>query len=542
MREIPLAAERGEHTRTDPAYAPNAEVFDGLTHAEIFRNVQAIDPSLLSAGAQSWQATATGLADAVSQAHTEIRGAIADGWRGAASSTAAAAVAAFELQGRQLADVMAVVSQRLVRAAEAAEALRSAVGMPSAAQPDLAAALLDPAQATANVDTQKTVEGERLDVVRAMDTIYIPAFLGVGVDVPAFPDAVTATDAGLSSGAPGTAGATAPGRDDPAATVAAQAAVATTAAGNPAAPVSAAPAASAPVPSTALPTAGAAVGAPTGGPGGTVPARSASSDSTRRAGVAGAARAESAPTRATVPPTSAPTGSAPITGGPRPASDKERRRDGASTTAQAAAVDGAPAPDAPEATYGASVTEAGATAAALGTGAAGHETNPSGTDQSTPGTRGSDRDGESAVGAGAGAGAVGGLLGGALAAGDTPRSGSSVPANAARTERDRGDEDDELDWAEEDFVFDDLELAFDGGHGSGRTDQGFGASGSHDLDLDDSGFGDSSYGGSGYSGSGYGGSGYADLDPDTTRAPAGELIGDLDPATPPVVGDWTERE
>src|SRR5690606_27246507 len=222
VRELPRSAHRDRHTRTDPAYAPNAEVFDGLTHDEIFRGVQAMDPGLLSAGAQSWQATATGLGEAVDQAHTEIRGAIADGWRGSAASNAAATVAAFELHGRQLAEVMAVVAQRLERAAEAAETLRAAVGAPSPAQPDLAAALLDPAQATANVETQKAVEGERLDVVRAMDTVYVPAFLGTGVDVPAFPDSAVVGAAAGPTGSQG-AGELAVAAGDPGSTVAAQA-------------------------------------------------------------------------------------------------------------------------------------------------------------------------------------------------------------------------------------------------------------------------------------------------------------------------------
>lgn len=83
MRELPTNAERGEHTRHDPDYAPNVEIFDNLTHRRIHAGVQLLDPAALSAGQQAWQGSATGVADAVSQAHTEIRALIADGWRGA---------------------------------------------------------------------------------------------------------------------------------------------------------------------------------------------------------------------------------------------------------------------------------------------------------------------------------------------------------------------------------------------------------------------------------------------------------------------------
>lgn len=478
MRELPRSAHRDRHTRTDPAYAPNAEVFDGLAHDEIFRGVQAMDPGLLSAGAQSWQATATGLGEAVDQAHTEIRGAIADGWRGSAASNAAATVAAFELHGRQLAEVMAVVAQRLERAAEAAETLRAAVGAPSPAQPDLAAALLDPAQATANVETQKAVEGERLDVVRAMDTVYVPAFLGTGVDVPAFPDSAVVGAAAGPTGSQG-AGELAVAAGDPGSTVAAQAAVAGTTQGAATVPASVAPPTSgSPVP-TALPADGVRAGGPASGPAATVPARAtgpattpAAAPETGRVGHT-AARPGAAP----VPP---PTGAGPIAGAPRPGSGRDRKRDGAEVSV---AADTGPVP------------RAGTDPGHLGRDALG--TSPSDAEQSGSRARGGDREESSAVGAGAGAGAIGGMLGGALAAGDTTRPGSSAPAHTARADRDhfhdQDDEDDEPDWAEEDFVFDDLDF-----------DLGF------DLGFEG---GDSWH-----------------------------AAGAPDPATPPVVGDWTERE
>ncbi|MEV0030776.1 hypothetical protein [Nocardia sp. NPDC050793] len=81
---------------------------------------------------------------------------------------------------------------------------------------------------------------------------------------------------------------------------------------------------------------------------------------------------------------------------------------------------------------------------------------------------------------GMGAGAVGGLMGGAIAAADTTRHGSSVASKAASARAE--DEDDELHWVDDDLTF--LEP------------------------------------------------------PDET----GELIGELDPTTPPVVGEWTELE
>ncbi|MBO0852866.1 MAG: hypothetical protein J2P18_03780, partial [Nocardia sp.] len=173
---------------TDPDYAPTSEVFDHLTHTEIQRGVQQLNPEVLTAGQQTWQGSANSVADAVQAAHAEIRGAIADGWRGGAAQTAADAVAAFEKYGQHLSDVMAVVGQRLGQANGAAETLRSAVSQQGVEHANLEAALLDPSRATANVAVQKGAENLRQDAVRVMDTVYTGVFLAAGKDVPAFMD------------------------------------------------------------------------------------------------------------------------------------------------------------------------------------------------------------------------------------------------------------------------------------------------------------------------------------------------------------------
>ncbi|MGV9927900.1 WXG100 family type VII secretion target [Nocardia rhamnosiphila] len=188
MRELPRAGARGVHYRVDPEYAPTVEVFDNLTHPQIHAGVAAMNPSVLQSGGQAWQGAATGLTDAVAQAHTEIRGAIADGWRGSAAGLAAAAVRDFEAAGRHLADVLATVGQRLGRAGDAAETLRAAVPEPAGTEPDLAAALLDPHAATGNIAAQRTADDDRAEVVRVMDSVYTGAFIPTGARIPAFPD------------------------------------------------------------------------------------------------------------------------------------------------------------------------------------------------------------------------------------------------------------------------------------------------------------------------------------------------------------------
>ncbi|WP_194815247.1 hypothetical protein [Nocardia sp. XZ_19_385] len=431
MREIQVTTERWPHTRTDPDYVPSVEIFDNITHKEIHDKVQLMDPTVLSAGQQAWQQTATGLADAVTVAHTEIRATIADGWRGAAAQTAADAVRAFEQQGSQLADVMSTVAQRLGQAGDAAESLRSAVGIPSDEQPDLSAALLDPNQATGNTALQKASEHDRQDVVAAMESIYTNAFIQSGAAVPAFPD-TTAVGAPVATTNPSSS---APALQTPALDT-----------GSPAVqPVSTIPATTQPAAATpAEPT------TPEPEPAETTPASVLPVASLPSAVVPG----DTAPaSTSTIPSTTATAPTTPV----------------AAATPERLAPTPAAAPVAP--------------AAAAPTLPSGFATSAASADEERKREE-RKRDTSTDAVTGAGVGAMGGLMGGAMAAGgDTPRQGGSVGSRPApASSQDDEDEDDELHWADDELTF--LEPA------------------------------------------------------DEPR----ELIGSMDPTTPPVVGEWTELE
>ncbi|WP_405178038.1 WXG100 family type VII secretion target [Nocardia sp. NBC_01377] len=438
MRELPTNAERGEHTRHDPDYAPNVEIFDNLTHRRIHAGVQLLDPAALSAGQQAWQGSATGVADAVSQAHTEIRALIADGWRGGAARTAAEAVRSFEQHGQQLADVMSVVAQRLGHAGDAAETLRGAVGAPTADTPDLSAALLDPSQATANSATQKAAEHERGDVVRAMDSVYTNAFIRSGTDVPAFPDS-TPSDSQRVAG------------------------TATTAA----APTTPVYTASVPVnqPISDVDVAALATSVP-------------EETSSRTEPVAAQATTAQA---ATVP------ASPVLTSAPHvvdPPSVPVSAQTAATTAQQAASTVPTPAPDRVTAPGSGVPTVPAAAAPVVAPTVPGAGAQSSTEEDRKRDERRRDTGGDAVNGMGAGA--IGGLMGGALAtSADNARSGSGIGSpQVNRTARSEEDEDDDLEW-----IDDDDDLTF--------------------LEPAD--------------------------EPD-------ELIGALDPTTPPVVGDWTELE
>ncbi|MGX1776453.1 PPE domain-containing protein [Nocardia brasiliensis] len=442
MRKLPRTPDHPAVRRTDPAYAPTVEMFDAMTHREIHDKVALLKPAVLTGGQQSWGQAAAGLADAVAQAHTEIRAAIADGWRGSGAQNAADAVYAFEQTGQDLADVLAVVSQRLGQAGDAAEALRKAVVAPTASAPDLGAALLDPTQATTNAADQKAAEHSRQDIVRAMNDIYAGALIPTGNDVPAFLDQQSngAADAPGSWPASKLTGAdinveTPAAQQVPAdpgntevrlGTGAATTAPATTAPDTGAEPVE--------EPETTT-TAGAATAPATAD----APAAAPTRVSTVTAGVD--APLSTAPAAVRVPGTPA---TAPST-----------------ATTVAASAQPVSVPSVP-----------GSTAAA-----------PADDQRKREERR---KDSSSDAVTGLGAGAMGGLMGGALAMGDTPRPGASVAANAASTARAaRFDDEDEY---EDDFHFDDMPTYLE------PSDEG------------------------------------------------GELIGSIDPTTPPVLGEWTELE
>lgn len=178
----------GRTPGTDPDYVPVVEVFDNLSHTEIYQAVRQLDPAALGNAGQLFLSTSTALGDEVENAHGEIRAAIADGWRGAAAQQAVDAVRDFEQAGRKIADVLTAVGVRLCQAGDAAESVRAAVAEPAAAQPDPSAALIDAEQAGANAAIVRQAENARLDAVRAMDTIYAGVFVPTGTGVPAFPD------------------------------------------------------------------------------------------------------------------------------------------------------------------------------------------------------------------------------------------------------------------------------------------------------------------------------------------------------------------
>lgn len=478
----------------DPDYVSVVEVFDNLSHTEIHEAVSQLDPAALSHAAQVFLATSTGFGDSVEDAHSEIRAAIADGWRGAAAQRAADAVREFEQAGRGLADVLTAVGVRLSQAGDAAESLRVAVAEPDGTQPDPNAALLNSQQAADNAALVRQAENARLDAVAAMESIYAGAFLPTGTGVPAFPEigatgvtdpTVTSTPVSgiptsplLGTSAPGTptAGAPATSTTDPES--------------NPTTPATVDPATATTTASTAT-IHGTTTAASTSTAGTTVPAATAPlGTEPNRAVTPTAPGATATPAPTTYPGTATvgtdprtrrdrPTGSTPaVHGRNQVAPDQES---GAATApGEHPGVSGS-TPGTPTST---NPVPTATTTAASTSGITAATTDGDSTETAVS-SADSMVDGRPAAGgemaAGMGAGAVGGLMGGAMAAADHTRQpgGPRKPPPEPEPE----DEDDEF-------------LRF------------------------------------------------LDEEP-TYLEPADEvnaLIGKLEPTSPPVLGEWTERE
>lgn len=446
----------GRTAGTDPDYAPVVEVFDNLSHTQIYEAVRQLDPAALTSAGEVFLTTATGLGTEVENAHAEISAAIADGWRGGAAQSAADAITAFEQAGRRIADVLTAVGVRLGQAGDAAESVRAAVAEPATVRPDSAAALLDNERATDNADITRRAEDARLDAVRAMETIYAGAFVPTGAGVPAFPDPVTEPGAVPAAavpkaGAPSSAEfvVAAPGVGAPATADAPAEAPGVVAVGDadPATAPSVLPAidgtlsatttsAAAFVPPATAPAAVAAPGQVVQPAPGTVPAAvGGSAGAAAPVGYASADPSIGRPAR-TTRPGSADT----LAGGPRTATDEF-----------ASAADGGPVtaadPGSPI-----TLTHTGDSTTAAGAGVptmpanSGHAVTPANAGDPTSAASADGRHDAAAASAdataGMSAGAIGGLMGGAMVAADTTRP-SGGPRPQPRQD-DYEDEDDEF--------------------------------------------------------------------------------------------------
>ncbi|MFR9752939.1 hypothetical protein ACL02S_18150 [Nocardia sp. 004] len=190
---------------TDPAYAPNREVFGAYTHQQIWDLVhETLDASALGRTAAAWQANATAVADAF-QTFSDATTREFARWSGRAADAAAAATRQFIRAGEEAHDVCLTVARLMELNSDAAQTIRDAIAPPQRYRP-----LADPV-AEAVHGGQRRMEHDsaaadlEADARDTMTYVYNPTMPATGDRVPRFagpPEGPAASD-----GAPASPGA-----------------------------------------------------------------------------------------------------------------------------------------------------------------------------------------------------------------------------------------------------------------------------------------------------------------------------------------------
>lgn len=206
------------HGGTDPAYISAMEAFEGLTHDDIYSDVQQMQPGVMQQLGDKWVAMAIEISGAATGLTMQTMSASAD-LEGAMADAAASAGKRFLTEIADVHEVISTVGHRVKAVAFGAEVVRKTVpapvvGIPATATdsplPPAIAVLADAATPGATSSTEQQKEELRLQAVAAMNSGYKPTFQPAGENVPTFvaPTVPGEGGDGTSSGANGTSGST----------------------------------------------------------------------------------------------------------------------------------------------------------------------------------------------------------------------------------------------------------------------------------------------------------------------------------------------
>ncbi|WP_433198547.1 hypothetical protein ACQP1G_04230 [Nocardia sp. CA-107356] len=171
---------------TDPAYAPERELFGAFTHQEIWDLVhEVIDPAALGRVADAWRANATAVAEAF-QAFSDATNREFAHWSGRSADAAVRATREFVRVGSEAHDVCRAVQRLMELNSDAAQAIRAAIPPPSQYR-----ALEDPAAEAIHggqrrMDHDMAAATAQADVQDTMTYVYTPTMPASGDRVPRF--------------------------------------------------------------------------------------------------------------------------------------------------------------------------------------------------------------------------------------------------------------------------------------------------------------------------------------------------------------------
>ncbi|WP_072805048.1 PPE domain-containing protein [Rhodococcoides yunnanense] len=205
-----IAERAGYSVQYDPSGVAAEDVFDGMTHEEIYLKVSNFDPSNLVRTADNWRNLGAAAATDVDRFATSIAGVIGDGWQGAAADAACAGVKRYSVSAINLMIASHQFASKFASADTGLERTKSTIAAPEPITKgdkliDIVASVGN-LVAPGSMKTAQFVRDEAEEQARTvMRTVYRPAIHEAGTQIPVLPRAVDPTSG--SDGLPGTGGA-----------------------------------------------------------------------------------------------------------------------------------------------------------------------------------------------------------------------------------------------------------------------------------------------------------------------------------------------
>lgn len=185
------------HSGTDPAYIADIENWEKIPHAEIYKQVQAMDPVSMHEKAKVWSGIAAGVSGGLFGLHLSIQKALAEGLAGKAGDAGQLAARKFIDQATDVQEVIKAVSVRLDSVAYGAEAIKRLVPPPVTTTPEsttsipnsvagLYPALTGGAAPEAAVGVGVSEDDQYRFAIMTMQQNYDPIYRPAGENVPTF--------------------------------------------------------------------------------------------------------------------------------------------------------------------------------------------------------------------------------------------------------------------------------------------------------------------------------------------------------------------
>ncbi|MBF6351087.1 hypothetical protein IU448_19000 [Nocardia flavorosea] len=219
----------------DPPYITAMEHFEGLSHTEIYEDVQAMNIGAITALGKAWRDISNGLSAKVVGSRLALNRALSEGLEGEFATAAATAADTFFDGADNLQRAVSAVGYRIGSVAGGAEAVRLSVPPPPvrAVSTDgttdetqqVLTSILGAAAPAADADFARQQEEQRQVAIGVMNTVYKPTYQPAGDGVPTFvpvsapgdeptgPGPVGGTTSGPGAPAPGSTTAGQPGEN-----------------------------------------------------------------------------------------------------------------------------------------------------------------------------------------------------------------------------------------------------------------------------------------------------------------------------------------